>query len=570
MGPGGDVARVAALQAGLPVERSRPHRRPAVRQRPGRRRARPSRCCAPSRASCWPGEWSRRPPPRGGSGRPSTTASPPATSAPRSRRRAWAIPTWGAAADLLAREFGVSRRAQDEYAARSHARAIATQQAGGFDAEIVPVGDVTADDRPRAGPVGGAAGPAAPGVPARRHCHRRQLLRHQRRRRPGHRRRRRHAPPPRRARPARARHRDRRGRPEPARASASSPPPALALDRAGLTPGRHRRDRVQRGVRRAGAGLLRRRSASTPSGSVPRVARWPSAIRGARPAPSSPSGCSPSSCGAGRQLRARRDRGRRRPGRRDGRGGLAEVGVRPAAGPGGRPRSARPAGPPRRRTAAGRRRPRAISAPPNTAALIPPRCSIALTSCAPVSRSRWAHGGQRFIPNSSASPTANHRPTSAGRSTPTVTRFRRVSPGDELHPDLRGDGGHVVPVDQRQLLLQVRVPGPGAAAERVPVAVQPGAGDQPPGRHAAHRRGRGRGQPDLGDHARRSRRPDRRPTAAGRDVAGAAGVERLADRGRHPQHLHEQRHDHGPAAPDRHRAPPAPPGCGPPGRRPAG
>ena len=51
----------------------------------------------------------------------------------------WADPDMGPAADLLAREYGVSRCAQDEYAARSHARAIATLRAGGFDAEIVPV-----------------------------------------------------------------------------------------------------------------------------------------------------------------------------------------------------------------------------------------------------------------------------------------------------------------------------------------------------------------------------------------------------------------------------------------------
>ncbi len=60
-------------------------------------------------------------------------------------------PDMGPAADLLAREHGIGRRAQDEYAARSHARTIATQRAGGFDAEIVPVADVTTDDRPRGG-----------------------------------------------------------------------------------------------------------------------------------------------------------------------------------------------------------------------------------------------------------------------------------------------------------------------------------------------------------------------------------------------------------------------------------
>jgi acetyl-CoA C-acetyltransferase len=63
----------------------------------------------------------------------------------------WADPDMGEAADLLAREYGIDRCAQDEYAARSHARAFATQRAGGFDAEIVPLGDVTTDDRPRAG-----------------------------------------------------------------------------------------------------------------------------------------------------------------------------------------------------------------------------------------------------------------------------------------------------------------------------------------------------------------------------------------------------------------------------------
>jgi acetyl-CoA C-acetyltransferase len=60
-------------------------------------------------------------------------------------------PDMGPAADDLAREFGISRGEQDEYAARSHARAIATVQARGFDAEMVPVAGVACDDRPRAG-----------------------------------------------------------------------------------------------------------------------------------------------------------------------------------------------------------------------------------------------------------------------------------------------------------------------------------------------------------------------------------------------------------------------------------
>jgi acetyl-CoA C-acetyltransferase len=60
-------------------------------------------------------------------------------------------PDMGPAADALALEHGIPRAAQDEYAARSHARAIATVEAGGFAAEIVPVADITTDDRPRPG-----------------------------------------------------------------------------------------------------------------------------------------------------------------------------------------------------------------------------------------------------------------------------------------------------------------------------------------------------------------------------------------------------------------------------------
>jgi acetyl-CoA C-acetyltransferase len=46
----------------------------------------------------------------------------------------------------VARELGISRESQDEWAARSHERAAAAQDSGRFDDEIVPVGDVTADE----------------------------------------------------------------------------------------------------------------------------------------------------------------------------------------------------------------------------------------------------------------------------------------------------------------------------------------------------------------------------------------------------------------------------------------
>jgi acetyl-CoA C-acetyltransferase len=46
----------------------------------------------------------------------------------------------------VARELGVSREEQDAWAARSHQRAAAAQEAGRFDDEIVPVGEVAADE----------------------------------------------------------------------------------------------------------------------------------------------------------------------------------------------------------------------------------------------------------------------------------------------------------------------------------------------------------------------------------------------------------------------------------------
>ena len=63
----------------------------------------------------------------------------------------------GSHAEAVAAKHGVTRQAQDEFALRSHQRAIAAQEAGRFDEEIVPVtvrgkkGDtvVSADEGPR-------------------------------------------------------------------------------------------------------------------------------------------------------------------------------------------------------------------------------------------------------------------------------------------------------------------------------------------------------------------------------------------------------------------------------------
>jgi acetyl-CoA C-acetyltransferase len=61
-------------------------------------------------------------------------------------------------AEMLRREYGVPREAQDRLALRSHRRAVAAQESGAFDAELVPVtvpgrrGDVVVDrdEHPRA------------------------------------------------------------------------------------------------------------------------------------------------------------------------------------------------------------------------------------------------------------------------------------------------------------------------------------------------------------------------------------------------------------------------------------
>src|SRR5437879_3939133 len=49
----------------------------------------------------------------------------------------------------VARELGITREEQDAWAYRSHQRAAAAQEAGRFDDEIVPVGDVVADESVR-------------------------------------------------------------------------------------------------------------------------------------------------------------------------------------------------------------------------------------------------------------------------------------------------------------------------------------------------------------------------------------------------------------------------------------
>ena len=146
MGPGGDVARVAALRAGLgvgvpgvTVDRQCGSGLDAVLQAASRVRAGDAALVLAGGA-----ESASTAPHRAWSGSGERYARAPF--APEGHPD----PDMGPAAEHLARVRGITRERQDAWAARSHARAASTRAAGAFDAEIVPVDGVARDDRPRA------------------------------------------------------------------------------------------------------------------------------------------------------------------------------------------------------------------------------------------------------------------------------------------------------------------------------------------------------------------------------------------------------------------------------------
>src|SRR5699024_7125487 len=144
-----DVARVATLAAGLPRET------PALTV---------DRQCASGLAAIevaarlvtdghWPviaggtesastAPWRFWPPVHGGEPRRYERA--PFAPAPHD-------PDVGLAADLLAEARGVTRERQDGYAARSHRLAVEACARGDFAEELVPIGGVDSDGRPRGG-----------------------------------------------------------------------------------------------------------------------------------------------------------------------------------------------------------------------------------------------------------------------------------------------------------------------------------------------------------------------------------------------------------------------------------
>ncbi|HEY5981660.1 MAG TPA: thiolase family protein [Microlunatus sp.] len=135
-GPGGDLARYAALQAGLGI---------------GVPGLTVDRQCGSGLAALVVGAAlveEGRAVIAGGVESASTSARPErAPFAPPEL----GDPEMGAAADLVASRAGVSRDRQDAYALRSHQRAVAAAERGVFDAELVGVGGLTRDERPRNG-----------------------------------------------------------------------------------------------------------------------------------------------------------------------------------------------------------------------------------------------------------------------------------------------------------------------------------------------------------------------------------------------------------------------------------
>ena len=151
MGPGGNLARVAALQAGLPatvpgvtVDRQCGSGLAAVDVAAAlltSRSAEDSWVLAGGVESVSTAPWRFWPPV--GEAEPERYQRAPFAPVELGD------PEMGDAADLVAQEAEISRERQDAYASRSHARAVAAMKSGAFDAELVPVGSLTVDERPR-------------------------------------------------------------------------------------------------------------------------------------------------------------------------------------------------------------------------------------------------------------------------------------------------------------------------------------------------------------------------------------------------------------------------------------
>lgn len=148
MGPGGNVARVAALAAGLgetvpggTIDRQCGSGLAAILQASQAVRAGEAKLVLAGGAESASTAPLRAHRAAGGESMPYDRApfAPPE----------FGDPDMGEAANDLAAARGITRERQDAYAAASHAKALAARDAGRFDAELTPIAGVVADDRPR-------------------------------------------------------------------------------------------------------------------------------------------------------------------------------------------------------------------------------------------------------------------------------------------------------------------------------------------------------------------------------------------------------------------------------------
>lgn len=158
MGPGGDVARVASLSAGLPdsvpaltVDRQCASGLSALTLAVAMTRSGHDLVIAGGVESASTAPW-RFWPPHEDAPEARYTRAPFAPPGPDGDRD----PDMAVANDAFAARHGITRQAQDDYTARSHERAVAARADGRFTGEIVAIPSatgslVTGDERPRSG-----------------------------------------------------------------------------------------------------------------------------------------------------------------------------------------------------------------------------------------------------------------------------------------------------------------------------------------------------------------------------------------------------------------------------------
>jgi len=151
LGPGGNVARVAGLAAGLgdsvpglTVDRQCGSGLEAVCQAAVRIRAGDAELLlAGGVESASTAPWRYWP--------PTACAAPTRYTRAPFAPAGFPDPEMGEAADNLSKKLGISRDRQDDYAARSHRLTWQAAQSGSYDQEIVVVQGVSNDERPRPG-----------------------------------------------------------------------------------------------------------------------------------------------------------------------------------------------------------------------------------------------------------------------------------------------------------------------------------------------------------------------------------------------------------------------------------